>query len=36
VSPADVAEVAAAILGQSLTLAVVGPFDRTHTFGAVA
>lgn len=36
VSVADVAEVASVLLGQPLTLAVVGPFDEAHTFTAVA
>lgn len=36
VSATEVADVAAALLGQPLTLAVVGPFDDARTFTAVA
>lgn len=36
VSAAEVADVAREILDQPLTLAVVGPFDTSHTFTAVA
>lgn len=32
----DVDDVARALLSQPLTLAVIGPFDATHTFNAVA
>jgi predicted Zn-dependent peptidase len=36
VSAAEVADVASALLGQPLTLAVIGPFGDAHTFTAVA
>lgn len=36
VTPADLEEVARRLLDQPLTLAVIGPFDPTHTFNAVA
>jgi predicted Zn-dependent peptidase len=36
VNASEVRDVAAVLLGQPLTLAVVGPFDDAHTFSAVA
>jgi predicted Zn-dependent peptidase len=35
VTPGEVADVARHLLGQPLTLAVIGPFDTSHTFSAI-
>jgi len=35
VTPSEVADVARHLLGQPLTLAVIGPFDTSHTFSAI-
>lgn len=36
VTPEEISQVARELLDQPLTLAVIGPFDATHTFNAVA